>query len=572
MLTLEGKTYQVPGVYGTVEVIQLGSVALPVFNTLLIIGSARKGIPFNATGKKGYEVIKGFSSLTNVKDFYGVSELSAGMDYAKRGGAGVVFFCNLANLTRSLATVMDNAGTPVTCFDVFPRDNFYGAPGNDISLTIATASTVTTVTIIPPKLTKFLTQNASTSSLILFLEDVEGLAVGQNVYLTDGSATSPQATKIASIDTLNKKVTVANLPTAAYAISGYARMYQEDTNKQQIITFDNTTTSVEALVALINTGNIVTADRKTYLGVLPTTLAKQCLQNFTSATKAISPVATETVGGDYDTFAGLVPQLFEEFANFNGLRIRIINAITPTASVHSVLKTLALTMRTNQASIQVVLGCVAGDILLAESNAAHPIQRAKVLNSGDVVMAGMGIDGKASYLSASPLVAGMISANSVKRNLTNDSINAVSVEKTFGEFNKDTETYRYVNSGVVLFGTGPKGFYLVQGLNTYQNHATIWNEQDDTSYLIQQRNIIDYVYEGYKSQMAEGVGADGYGPTVASVQGLAILKQYFNDGFITEYKMIKAYREANAVITNPLVKPIEATDFVGFKLTVLVEG
>jgi hypothetical protein len=459
MLTLEGKTYTVPGVYGTVEVIQLGSVALPVFNTLLVIGSARKGIPYNATSRKGYEVIKGFSSLTNVKEFYGVSALSEGMDYAKRGNAGVVFFCNLASLTRTLATVMDNAGTPVTCFDVYPRDQFYGAPGNDISITIATVSAVTTVTIIPPKLTKFLTQNASTSSLILFLEDVEGLAVGSNVYLTDGSAASPQATKIASIDTLNKKVTVDDLPSAAYATSGYARMYQEDLNNQQIITFDNTVTSVEALVALINAGNIVTADRKTYLGILPTTLAKKCLQNFTSATKAVSPVATETTGGDYDLFAGLVPQLFEEFANNNGFRIRIICPITPTAAVHSVYKTLAMTMRTNQTAVQLILGCAVGDILLAESNAGHPIARAKVLNSGDVTLVGMGIDSKASYLSSAPMFAGMVSANSVKRNLTNDVVNAVSVEKTFGEFNKETETYKYVNNGVIVFGTSAKGFY-----------------------------------------------------------------------------------------------------------------
>jgi hypothetical protein len=87
-----------------------------------------------------------------------------------------------------------------------------------------------------------------------------------------------------------------------------------------------------------------------------------------------------------------------------------------------------------------------------------------------------------------------------------------------------------------------------------------------------QRNIVDFVYEGYKNQMAEGVGADGYGPATASVQGLNILKQYFNDGFITRYQMLKAYREGNAVITNPLIVPMEATDFVGFILTVLVEG
>lgn len=572
MLNLDGKVYTVPGVYGTVEVIQLGSVSLPTFNVLLFAGSARKGIPFNAAGKKGYEVLKGFSSVNAVREFYGVGELSKAMDYAKRGEAGVAFFVNLASLTNALATIPDNDGAPASTLDVYPKDQFWGAPGNDISITIASVSTVTTITIIPPKLTKFLTANASTSSKTIFLEDVEGLAVGQTVFITDGTASAPQQTSITSVDSLNNKITVADDPTAAYATSGYARIYQEDPDNQQIGTFDNTTTSVDALVAWINAGNILNADRKTYTGLFPTSFAKKALQNITSATKAVSPVATESGGGSYDTFAGSAPQLFEEFANFNGFRIRLLGVLSKTAAVHAVYKTLAQTLRTQQQSIQVITGCDLGDIALAESNAAHPIQRAKVLNSDDVILVGSGVDDKASYISSAPMFAGMMSAKSVKRNFTWDIVNAIKVEKFFGEYNRDTETYKYVNAGVIVFGTGSTGFYIVQGLNTYQNHANLWNENDDKTYLIQQRQIVDFVYEGYKNQMELGVGADGFGPQSAAVKGIGILDRYLADGFITDRKMLKAYRDGNAVITNPQIKPLDATDFVGFKLSVLVEG
>ncbi|MCK9209274.1 MAG: hypothetical protein M0P61_00420 [Ignavibacteriaceae bacterium] len=571
-LTLEGKTYTVPGVYGTVEIINLGSTALPVFNTLLIVAGAKKGVPYNATGKKGYEVILPFSSLNTVKEYYGVSDISRAFEYAKKGGAGVVYCINAASLTRANATILDNAGIPVNAFDVYPRDNFYGAAGNDISITMSTATSLLTLTIIPPKLTKFLTANASTSSPFITLGDVEGLAVGMAVKVYSNAITSaPDAVTIVSIDTVNNQVELSANPTAAFATSAWARLFVEDTDKQATTTFTATAT-VTDVINWINSGNILTADRKTYAGIKPTTLAKVYLQNITSATKGTSPAATETGGGDFDLLAGLAPQLFEELTNYTKQRIRLVNVVSSSSSVHAVYKTLAVTERAANKSIQLILGCATGDILLAADNAAHPKARAKVLNSDDCILAGMGMDGKASYLSFAPFVGGLISANSVKRNFTNDAVDAQSVEKTFGEFNKETDTAGYLANGVLLIGTGKNGYYIIQGINTYQNQATIWNTDDKKTYLIQQRQIVDYVYEGYKNEMELGVGADGYGPSVASVQGGRILKKYQDDGFISDWKIVNAYQEGNAVITEPQINPIDAVDFVGFKLKVIVDA
>ena len=568
-ITIGGKRYDVPGAYGTIEVVNLGSVALPAFNNLLFIGSARKGLPSTSSAtRKSYEFIKSFSSIGDAKDWFGSSDLTRAMEYAKLGGAGVVHLVNIATLTNGSATIKDNAGTPVNTFDIVPQDKFFGAAGNDISLTIATASSKPTITIIPPKLTKFLAAGASTSSKWITLDDVEGLAVNQAIKIWDNAASSIQSTTISEIDTTNNKIMLADLPSAAYATADYARIFLEDTDRQEVKTFESTATITD-IINWISSGSILTASRSNYSGVVPTTLAKTYLQLVASATKGTRPVATETASGSFDTFAASAGQFFEEFSNYTKVRIRLLGLLSSTAAVHAVYKALALDLRTNlQYSVQVVTGCATGDILLTSST--DPITRAKALNSDDVILAGMGINGKAPYMSLAPLYAGMISANSVLKNFTNDVVTATTVEKFFGESNKATETASFLTNGVLLVGTGPNGYFIIQGVNTWQNHATVWTEDGAHTYLTMQRQIVDFVYEGYRNQMLEGVGADGYGPTQASLKGLAILDKYLREGFITDRKMIDAWREGNAVKTKPEIVPLDATDFVGFILVVKI--
>lgn len=566
-IVIAGKTYDVPGVYGNVEVKNTGSLTLPAFNNIILVGASKKGIPFNASGKTGADVIKGFSAVNDMKEFFGVSDLTKAAEYAKKGGAGVIYAVNVASLTRAAATIQNNEGTPEDMFDVVPRDKFWGAAGNDISITMAT-DTVLTVTIIPPKLTKFLTANASTSSNIIAVENVEGLYIGQTIKLVDNSETL-QSTTITAISGNN--ITLAANASAAFATASYARIFVEDLDKSEIKTF-TATTIIEDVIDWINSGKILTADRSTYTATtLPTTLAKTYLMNITGATAGTSPDATTTSGGSYDAFADGAAQQFEEFTNATGVRLRLLNLLTNIATVHAVYRALALDLRENrQYSIQVISGAATGNVALAVTDSSSPVQRAKSLNSGDFILAGMNIDGVQPHLSLAPFVGGLMSANSVKRNLTNDVVPAVSVEKTFGEYNKETETKVFLNAGVIIVGTGKNGYYIVQGVNTYQNHASSWNEEDDTSYLIQQRQIVDYVYEGYKEGMEAGVGADNYGPDIARVQGNNILQEYFDGGFIVDYAMLDAYKSGNAVVTKPQITPLEGTDFVGFELEVLI--
>ena len=566
-LTIGSKTWTVPGAYGTIEVINLGSVSLPAFNNIIFVGSSRRGLPSTSSAtRKSYEFIKSFSSLADAQDFYGSSILTQAFQEAQIGGAGVINLVNVAPLTNGLATVKDNAGTPVTTFDIVPEDKFFGSAGNDISLTISTASSNTTFTIIPPKLTKWLTAYASTTSTWLSPENVEGLAVNQAIKLWDNSASAPQATTIMEIDSTNLKIRIADLPTSAYAASAYARIFLEDTDHQEVATFASTA-SITDVISFINKGSTFNATRGVYTGAVPTTLTKTYFQTFTGATKGTSPVATDSASGSYDTFAASAGQWFATFTNYTGVRIRILGLLDSAAAEHLVYSGLALTLRTNnQYSIQVVSGCALGDILL--SSGTDPITRAKALNSDDFILAGMGYDGKAAYLSLAPRFAGMMSANSVLHNFTNDSISATTVEYLLGASNVDV-TAKFLAAGVLVIGTGAN-FYIVQGINTWQNQATRWTSDGAHTYKIMQRQIVDYVYEGYKTQMNRVVGADGYGPAVASAQGLSILNKYERGGFITDYKMVDAWRDGDAVLTKPNIVPAEETDFVGWILQVTV--
>ncbi|MGE5680360.1 MAG: hypothetical protein ACM34K_05710 [Bacillota bacterium] len=564
MITINGITHSVPDIYFDCEVINLGATTIPAFNGLIHIGSARKGIPY--TAGKGFEVIKAFSDVPNVKKFYGVSDLSKAFEQAKAGGAGTDYFLNAAALTKGKATIKDNATTPAGTFDIEPKE--YGAHGNDISLKMETASSKLTLTIIPPKLTKFLSANASTSSKEISLEDVEGLFAGLSINLVSNSVLTPQAVKIVSVDSENSKITIDSNPSSAFAAADYARIFVEDTDNQEVNIFDTTAISVNDIINAISKGQILNASRGTNTGIVPTTLAKTYLQAISGATKGTSPVATTTSGGDYDLIGGKLPQLFEEFSNYTKARIRLVNLLTSDSAVHMIYKTVALTLRNINYSIQVITGCKKGDIDKEASDSDHPIARLKALNSSDIILIVMGIDNKDAYISLAPQIAGIMASNSVKHNLTWDKISAVVVEKFFGESNKISELQPLINAGAIVLRTDSDGFFIAQGLNSYQDHAKEWNEEDDTTYLIMQRQIVDFVNEGIRKGMR--VGSDDVTVSTETEKLLGILKTYSDQKFITSYGVTRAEEKGNAIYLDPQYTPINSNDFIGGTIKVII--
>lgn len=566
-ITIGGKTYYVPGVYGTTEVINLGGTAIPSFNGLLLIGNSRQGIPYNAGS--GDKVIKAFSSVEEAVRYYGVCDLTKAFREAKKGGAGVVYLLSAALLTQASCNIPDGASAAI--FTLKPV--LYGASGNDIYLSFQKSGNTLTVQLTPPKHTKYLTADVSASTKTLSLDNVDSLNIGDTVIIDDNAgASAPVTAVILQIDSSSKTITVDTSVTSCLTAQ-YGRVFQQDTTNRISKTFDVTSaTALSDLISWINSSGFLTAERGTNTGSIATIANTAAyLAAVAGATPGTSPEATTTAtSGTFDIVAGLLPQKTEEFTNVTKARIRLITVLSHVATVHAAYKSVAQDLRSLGKSVMIISGANTGDCVLDETNAAHPLQRAKALNSDEFILAAHGYDDMPAYLSLAPQVAGIISANSVRRNLTRDSVSAAKVEKFFGQYNRETVTEKYLRSGLLIAETGKDGFYVSQGVNTYQKNSTVWNADDRKTYLIQQRQLADFVYEAYKEEMEQGVGADEFDEKFAANKGLIVLQKIANEGFITSFRIAKSYRDGNAVITVPEVTLTGANDFIGFKLSIVV--
>lgn len=568
-LTINGSTKQVPDVYGSIKVLNSGSATAPSFNGLLIIGSARQGIPYNAG--KGYEVIKGFSSIADAKTFFGESDLVSGGSEAKKGGAGLVYFLNTAPLTRGQVTIQDSNTTPKNLFDLKPVS--YGAVGNDIRLDITNNSGVISITQTPVKDAHFILQDLdATGSKVVKLDGLSGLAVGDNIKAIDNASATASNHVITDIDYQNNKI-VLDVAITSKTQNQFARIFKLDTDNKKTKSWNITDSGLlQSIIDWFNTTGLFEVSRPINYDGDITMIQGTYANHFgllSGATKGTSPIATAT---DWQGCANSLEKLLEEFTAFSGGKIRIVNILTPDATIHGQFLATAMSSRTNQHPLQIIAGCEKDDILLQKNNSNYPIQRAKGLNSDDFILAGIGYDDKPAYLSLAPQFAGMLSANPIQKNLTKDSIVANKVEYFFGEYNKETETAPMINAGVLVVQTEKSGFTIALATNTYQKRETIWNVSDKKTYLVQQRQIVDYVFDAYKEGMQSLVGTENVTEVIASAVGLNILDQKIAEGVITDRKIVSSYRVGNAFVTVPEITPLDATDFIGFELRVAING
>ena len=562
MLVLDGRSFEIPGAYGITEVINTGGGNIPTFNVPIIIGSARSGIPYNAGS--GAEVIKGYSNSNNARKYYGDGELIEAFDFFKEAGAGICFLLNAAALTRAKATLKDNAGEPANSLDIVPLK--YGAGENDISLAIASADSKITYTIIPPKNTKFLTADASTTNNTINLESVDGLEVGETVYIRDNS-NAVQSTEIEYINKETKDVRLKDLPTSAFAIAQYARIFQEDTTNQEVYVFDSTVL-IEEVLETINVSNIFRLDRSTYTGAVPNSLVKTYLNDFSGATKGTSPLASESADGDYDKIAADFIKLAEEFRNYNKIGLRGVGVVSGDASVHANFRALAVEMRSKNYPILVVTGVKKGDIDKAKTDAAHPIPRLKSLNSGDVLLAVMGKDDKAAYLSVAPYVLGLISKYGPKKNLTKETISATKVEKFYGAYNEE-DAKELLRNGALMISSGETGFWLTRYISTYQKQDTVWNSADATTYLVQRLQMADFALMTWNRIMNSYAGSDSFDIVSAETVGMDILSDLISLGYITSGRIAQVRDEGDAIVIRPEITIAGGKDFIGTEFVII---
>ncbi len=570
-VTVNGQTYTVPGAYGFIKVSNAGASSIPRFNGVLFIGSARQGIPY--TAGKGYEVIQSFAANADAKKLYGYGDIIDAIDQAKKGGAGIVNTITASKLTRVSVPIKDSATN--TIFNLSPV--IYGAPGNDVRIKFTKTASDISVEVTPVKYSKFLTADLpvppATGTKKISLEDVQGVSAGDIVYFEDnGTTVNYTSAQVVEVDSFAKQVTI-DTALLSLTTANYARMFKQNVEGKKSKTFAlGTTDLIGKILDFLNSTGIVVAVRDAshtgditdiaavddFIGKLETV----------SANLGVSPSATAT---DFNDLADVLPRLLEEYSNQTKNRIRILVVLSPDATVHGKYLGLAKTLRANQYSVQVISGAALGDINKVESDVAHPINRVRALNSGDFILAGMGLDDEPAYKSLAPQIAGIMSSASPKRNLTKDTIVANKVEKTFGEFNKETEAAKFVDNGVLIVSTTKNGFAITQGLNTYQKHDATWNEDDADTYLIQQRQVVDYVYEGFREAMEAAAGADDFDETKAASLGIQVLDKYIAEGVITDRK-VSTKRVGNAIMCYPSITPVDATDFIGFELEVALKA
>lgn len=563
MITIGGKVHNVPDVYGTIKVIDQIAGTPPEFNGLLIVGDALTGVPYNAG--TGDEVFIPFSSVAQARKFYGDCELVDAFAQAKKGGAGVCFLTTANTMTQTMFYVLDTDTTPILKI----TSNGYGMASSHIifALTNVSLTHLLTISITPPKnICKVLSRDG----IKYFLSSVEGFQVGDTIY--NGVGDDAFGITIGAINVDEKSVTptVYNLDFGTIGI-----VYMPDSSSIKTKTFTTTDlTCIQQVVDFINSTGILTAEVHTgeEVGNIQNANAVStfigALAGETDGQVGNTVVATTTASGGWDTFVSLLPQKMEEFRNVKRSRIRIVNVVSPNASVHGYFKTGALTLRGLQNSIQVVTGVgkTGGvlDELLATSDSAHPIKRTLALNSDDVILASVGLDGLPAYLTLAPQFAGMMNAMSVRRNFTADTIDATSVNKFFGEYNKELDTSVWLKAGCLIAGTSSDAFFIIQAINTYLRQDKSWNENDNKTYLIQQRQIADFVFESLRKELKPLVGNESATETSVSLKMSKLTATLKAEGYLKPDSNYSVSTVNGSIIATPNYKLIDSVDFIGF--------
>lgn len=555
-LNLDGKSFFVPGAFAVTKIIQLGGSALPVFNVGVIVGKQMKGTPYTAgTGSSPVTAdnfIRPYSDVNQLIADYGDEgdcEITTFFNQAKKQGAGTIFVLGGAPTTKLSGGKVQNAA-PADALTISSRG--YGAQMNDIQLTIAAS----VHTIIPPKNVTFLTADSGTGKTVT-VKNVKPYHVGETVYIVDNDYAAPVSKVVEAIDTLNSTLTFTVAVASSALIAKYARVFQKDTDNQEVSVALTTVPLVQNFYA---NSRYLSAAIFAEITLMPVTLAATFVGDLTGATKATSPAMTAT---DWQNVASNFPRWNEEFAIVNKVYMRVIGLVTSDAANQASFAALATTMRTNGKPVQVVTGAA-----LSVADGSVPALTL-ALNSGDVQFAARGLDGLAAYKSLAGQLFGIRLANNVAHNQTNDEIVCSTVEKGYSLIDPTLETM--VKAGAVVPVMTKTGYKVSQGLTTYQDQSTTFNTVSRKTYLVTCRDLADFSLRATLEVLDGQVGADGVtAPILAAIvrQVLETLKSDY--GYIQDYKINRIYKQGNAFVVDRSVAIDSPTDFIGLIDTIIV--
>lgn len=421
------------------------------------------------------------------------------------------------------------------------------------------------VTIIPTKNEKIVTASIVENTNYAYINSIQGVTPGK-IFNLLSQAGLQSAYEISDVDTTfntsnngYKVVFTAAVASASMTTANYTRLAQADTDNQIVVTFKHADWTLDNIVAVLNKAQSELVFSKATSGtvVLPENTGGDILLGQVSgATKGIN---TAIGSNDWITIADKLPTYLKEFNTTNNVKLRLGLLGTSDSAVHAVYKSANAVLKTK--GKQMLWLCGASE----NETATQLITRAKALNDGRMVLCGNGLDGLASWKSLAPQVMGMMMNKNVAHNLTRDLVNAAKLERNW----TDVEIDNLTRFGVLTVDAFPTGFRINQGISTYQDHTFSWNEQDETTYLIQQIQLADYFSFGFASNLDTLIGADGITKDRVQNTANAIIQEYIQQGYVTSVivKEIKKV-ELGWTIKNEIILP-GLTDFIGVTNTIL---
>lgn len=561
MLSLDGKIFTIPGVYGVLKIVQQGGTFLPIFNVGVIVSENPQGIPYTVgTGNTPLTADKFILPFTNITDMQkncGLEGDCGGvtfMRYAKRAGAGTVYNINVRPLTKmSGGTVVNQDGSPVVALTYSSKK--YGAPVNDTSITIAASIH----TIIPPKNVTFLTADSGTGKTFA-VGSVIPYKIGDTIFITSNAYAAPVSKIIESINTTTKEVTVTVAVAVSALATDYARIFQEDTDNKEV----SVALTTRALVtAFYQTSVNLDVALATGVTVMPTTLAKAYIQNLTSATKATSPAAT---ANDWQAVCDNFARWNNEFAVVNRTYMRIVGITTSDSANQIAFRDMAIARRAAGLPCAVVCGSALGDYLLSSS--AEPKARTLALNNDSFQFAGFGDSGYGGNLSYAGYIFGSRMANNVNHNQTNDDLPFAAPEKAYSK--EDVALVAYNAAGVMSIISTKTGYKMCQGLTTYQDQTQTFNPDTKQTYLVANRDSADFFLRAVIELLETINGTDGVTQEVISSALVKLGDDLIALGIITQHDIDSILKTGNAWNVKDTAKVESPTDFIGVTSTILV--
>ena len=545
-ITIKGKNYVIPNVYSEVNVISDTGAPLPDFNIGLIVGAAETGTPWDfqfagttrgaapkETTEDNRPVMKFFGNSSYVGREFGFdSDIYKAYRVAKRHGMPGCWVTAINQLERATANLLD--ATAAATIKVFVKS--FGAPGNWIKVTVAASGSNRTVTVTPVKNYTMLTVATASGHSRLYVKSLDRLSEGKQMTLASNGV-ADEAVTIKSVGSalasglgapvppestgkLNYFVDLVGTVTGIHTPANYALLFESDSAGVEVS--PAYTTKAEIIDWFNNTSQYVGAKDADAAKAIPAAQAATFIAEMNTPAFGKSPLMGAVADIDWTEFLDLLQATeLKDFKNTEKLQMYCMLALTNAQTQHEAVRDFLIDRRVLRAPMQGVVGSKwsgNGNIVLtAGTYDTNPKTATATLNNQDLQFCSPGFDYLDGYLTSAPAVFGLRMANSVIHNLTKDPLIGFSKMEQMWDEDGSGEISSLLRSGVTTFDVNENGFFIVQGNNTYQNNAQVWDESTSSTYLVMQRVLSDYVdrtlVEGMSNDL---IGEDEVDETVIS--------------------------------------------------------